>query len=77
MNKILTVVLSVAALCLFGCGDSGSTKPCQNPAYCYKTADEPNKRKCDLDKAVAEEKAKEAEKAGNLSTPLYEDCWDF
>ena len=77
MNKILTVVLSVAALCLFGCGDSGSTKPCQNPAYCYKTTDAPNQRKCDLDKAVAQEKAKEAEEAGILQTPLYEDCWDF
>lgn len=77
MNKIFITTLSIAALCLFGCGDSGSTKPCQRTAFCYKTSDAPNQRKCDLDKAVAEEKAKEAEKAGNLSTPLYEDCWDF
>ena len=77
MNKILIATLSVAALCLFGCGDSASTKACQRVAFCYKTTDAPNQRKCDLDKAVAEEKAKEAEEAGTLSTPLYEDCWDF
>ena len=54
MNKILITALSIAALCLFGCGDSGSTKPCQRTAFCYKTSDAPNQRKCDLDKAVAE-----------------------
>lgn len=76
MNKILTVVLSVAALCLFGCGDSATGKPCQKVEYCYKTKDEPNRRQCHQDKAFAEGKAKEAEEAGNLLTPLYEDCWD-
>lgn len=77
MKKIILAALSVAALCLFGCEDSASAKGCQRVAYCYKTSDAPNQMKCDLDKVVAEEKAKEAEEAGNLSTPLYEDCWDF
>ena len=81
MNKRIIMGLSLAAILaaftLTACGDDSSTKACQRVAYCYKTTDAPNQRKCDLDKAVAEEKAKEAEEAGNLSTPLYEDCWDF
>ena len=78
MKKFLIAASSLAILCLFtACGDSNSAKACQRVAYCYKTTDAPNQRKCDRDKAVAEEKAKEAEKAGTLHTPLYEDCWDF
>ena len=77
MKKIILAALSVAVLCLFGCGDSTSAKGCQRTAYCYKTKDEPNQRKCDLDKAVAETHAKKAEEEGNLHTSLYEDCWDF
>ena len=78
MKKFLIAASSLAILCLLtACGDSNSAKACQKPVYCYKTTDEPNARKCDWDKEVADEKAKEAEKAGKLHTPLYEDCWDF
>jgi len=79
MNKRLILGLSLATACLAfsGCGDSSSTKACQKVAYCYKTTDAPDQRKCDLDKVVAEQKAKQAEEAGTLSTPLYEDCWEF
>lgn len=69
--------LAIAALMLAACGDSNSTKSCQTIAYCYKTSDAPDKRKCELDKAFAEQKAKAAEEAGTLTTPLYEDCWEF
>ena len=75
MRKLL--IASIAAAFLLGCGGDVSTRPCQKPAYCYKTKDEPSRRKCDIDRAVAEEKAKRAEEEGNLSTRLYEDCWDF
>ncbi len=78
MKKFLIAASSLAILCLLtACGDSNSAKACQRVAYCYKTTDEPNRRQCDKDKEVAEEKAKEAEKAGKLHTPLYEDCWDL
>lgn len=77
MDKILSIIFLTAAFCLIGCDGGGTQKACVNPAYCYKTTDAPNKRKCDLDKAVAEQKAKEADSLGILSTPLYEDCWDF
>ena len=81
MKKKILLALPIATILtafgLFGCDDSTSAKGCQRVAYCYKTSDAPNQRKCDLDKVVAEEKAREAEEAGNLSTPLYEDCWDF
>lgn len=77
MKKFLIPALALTAFALTACGDSSSTKACQTVAYCYKTSDAPNQRKCDLDKTVAEAKAKAAEEAGTLSTPLYEDCWDF
>ena len=77
MKKIILAALSVAALCLFGCEDSASAKGCQNVVYCYKTKDAPDQRKCHADKPFIEKEAKDAEEAGNLSTPLYEDCWDF
>jgi hypothetical protein len=77
MNKILLALIATAAFALVGCGGDSSAKACQKVAYCYKTSDDPNHRKCDLDKAVAEEKAKKAEEAGNLHTPLYEDCWEM
>ena len=77
MDKILLTIFLAASFCMFGCDGGGSQKACVNPAYCYKTTDNPNKRLCDLDKAVAETKAKQAEEAGILHAPVYEDCWDF
>jgi hypothetical protein len=77
MKKLMIPVLAIAALMLAACGDSSSTKSCQTIAYCYKTSDAPDKRKCELDKAFAEQKVKAAEEAGTLTTPLYEDCWEF
>lgn len=76
MKKLMIPALAIAALMLAACGDSSSTKACQKPVYCYKTSDAPNQRKCELDKAFAEQKAKAAEEAGKLSTPLYEDCFE-
>ena len=40
--------LAIAALMLAACGDSNSAKACQKPAYCYKTNDAPNQRKCKM-----------------------------
>lgn len=77
MKKLLIPTLALMALALASCGDSSSTKACQTVAYCYKTNDAPEKRKCNLDKAIAESQAKNAEEAGNLHTPVYEDCWEM
>lgn len=74
---VFTMDFTVGIVCLSACDSDKATKPCQRVAYCYKTTDEPGKRKCDLDKAVAETKAKQAEADGKLQTRLYEDCWDF
>ena len=77
MKRFLIPTLAMIALALTACGDSSSTKACQTVAYCYKTSDAPNQRKCNLDKAIAENQAKIAEEAGNLHTPVYEDCWEM
>lgn len=75
MYRLFVILLPAFIIC--GCGADASTRACQHTAYCYKTVDEPNKRKCDLDREVAESKANAAKESGNLQTPLYEDCWDF
>ena len=77
MKRFLIPTLAMIALALTACGDSSSTKACQTVAYCYKTSDARNQRKCNLDKAIAENQAKIAEEAGNLHTPVYEDCWEM
>lgn len=77
MKKLLIPTLALMALALASCGDSSSTKACQTVTYCYKTNDAPDKRKCNQDKSVAEFQAKNAEEAGNLHTPVYEDCWEM
>lgn len=77
MKRLMIPALAIAALMLAACGDSNSTKACQKPAYCYKTNDAPNQRKCKMSEAEAENDAKKAEEAGNLHTPVYEDCWDM
>ncbi len=77
MKKLMIPALAIAALMLAACGDSNSAKACQTVAYCYKTSDAPDKRKCNKDRDMAEQEAKAAEEAGNLHTPVYEDCWEF
>ena len=74
---LVAMSFTVGIVLLSACESDKATRPCHKPVYCFKTTDEPGRRQCDQDKAVAETKAKQAEAEGKLHTRLYEDCWDF
>ncbi len=75
MKKLLIPVLAMTALALTACGDSGSTKPCQKPVYCYRTTVD-NHRVCDPDKAILDAKAQKAKEEG-IFKEEFEDCWEM
>lgn len=79
LKYIFIMLFGLAAgMAIFSyCNGDNSAKACQRVAYCYKTKDAPNQRKCNMDRAVSETQAAQAEKNDNLLTPVYEDCWDF
>lgn len=77
MKYAILFLIILAAAGIYSCTGDSSTKACQHTAYCYKTKDAPNNRKCNQDRAVSETQAKHAEDTDNLLTPVYEDCWDF
>ena len=77
MKRLMIPALAIAALILVACGDSNSAKACQKPVYCYKTTDAPTQRKCDMNYEVVQTKVKKAEEDGTLSTPMYEECFEY
>lgn len=77
MNKKILIGLTLAAALagLTACGDSGPSKACQKPAYCYRTTVD-TQRHCDLDKEVTDAKAQKAKEEG-IFKEQFEDCWDM
>ncbi len=75
MKKLLIPVLAMTALALTACGDSGSTKPCQKPVYCYRTTLD-NHRECNQDKAYIDAKVQKAKEEG-IFKDEFEDCWEM
>lgn len=75
MKKFLIPALAMTALALTACGDSGSTKACQKPVYCYRTTLD-NHRVCDEDKAILEAKIEKAKEEG-IFKEEFEDCWEM
>jgi len=75
MKKLLIPVLAMTALALTACGDSGSTKPCQKPVYCYRTTVD-DQRECNQDKSYIDAKVQKAKEEG-IFKEEFEDCWEM
>lgn len=75
MKKLLIPVLAMTALALTACGDSGSTKPCQKPVYCYRTTVDDH-RECSQDKSYIDAKVQKAKEEG-IFKEEFEDCWEM